>query len=148
MRQRGMERNRLAGVGVKKPEIRGVEGLSRKLPSPTAQCRVLDRPQMFSPAVDRVTQDRVTDGREMDPDLMGPPRFREDLEECKVSPGLEDPPPGDGLSGTSRVYGNQQAILGVPSQGGRDDTCRVHKVTADHGHVAFLHSATLELPDQ
>ena len=101
-----------------------MQGLARKFLKPLPESRRFDCRKPSSPSVGRVSQKRVADRGEMDPDLVGSSGLQTKLREAKIREALQNLPVGPGLP---------------PLPGPRRHLLPVHRVTADRGiHPPFF----------
>ena len=106
----------LPGNRVGETQGGGMQGLARKFLKPLPESRRFDCRKPPSPSVGRVSQKRVADRGEMDPDLVRSSGFQPKLCEAKFREALQDFPVGSGLP---PLPGPRRHLLPVPPGDGR-----------------------------
>lgn len=133
-RQRDVELHELPGSGVHQAEVRSVQG------QPIGPHRVL-----VGAAVDRVSQDRVSEVGEVDPHLVRAAGAELRLDERRPSQPVDRP--DDGVRGAAPAARRQCGAPGArsgPSDGPRDDHLP-REVAGGEGEVAAAHRMGPEL---
>ena len=100
------------------------------------------------PAVNGVPDDRVAGRGEMDPDLVGPPRNRPDLEEGRIREGFEHPEEGLGFPGALRMDRDPLPLRGVPADGPVDTALGLGDPAVDEAQVDLPDLVPLELAEE
>jgi len=88
-------------------------------------------------SVGSVPDHGMSDGVQMDPDLMGSPRLDFHLEECHRPEAFGDPPPRQSFPSPRAFRGHPFPVSGVPSHGKIDDALVPSHVAVDEGAVYF-----------
>src|SRR5512141_1581954 len=102
-------------------------------------------PGLVLAAVDRIADDGVPGRGQVDPDLVGPPRDRLDLEERRVPEGPLDLEEGLGLFGAAGPDGDPRAFLGVAAEGPAELAPGVRHPSPSQGEIGLPDDPGLEL---
>src|SRR5512135_2107563 len=100
----------------------------------------MNRPGPSSPSVEGVSQERMADGGEVDPDLVGPAGLREDLEERAVLKFFGLLPAGNGCPSSPGPCGHPFSLARVPSDSRIDHAFVLAELAVDNGEVDLFDS--------
>ena len=96
-------------------------------------------------AIDRITQDRVTDVGHMDPTLMGPSCLQAAADMGVAPKPLHHLPMGDGGLGIPLGDAHFFPVRGMPANGGIHGAAVLPEGAADDGLVSPRHGVVLQL---